>query len=80
MNAYEVMLEVDGRGVTRTEWANTATDAFQMALMNASAAQMGMAKKIRFVHIGPPQVEVFVAQQELLRLIEAATKAATAEP
>lgn len=69
------MLDVDGRGVTRTEWAKDAVDAVRMACMNHAAAEHG-AKNVRLVHVGPPQAEVLAAQQELMAGISAAAKLA----
>lgn len=71
MNAYEIMLEVDGLAVVRTEWAHSAMDAFQMAFINAQADSGGQAKSIRVTHIGPPLAEVLRAQAALAKQIEA---------
>jgi hypothetical protein len=80
MNAYEIMLDIGGEAVTRTEWAYSAMDAAQIAIMNAAAAEMGVSRKIRFMHIGPPMAEIVRAQEELAKAVVAATDAATTVP
>jgi hypothetical protein len=74
VNAYEISLEVDGRAITRTEWATSAMDAFQMALLNQSAAELGMAKQIKCLHIGPPMAEVLLAERKLMEDLAAITE------
>lgn len=76
MNQYEIMLEVDGKAVVRTEWAIGAQDAVVMAIVNAGA-DSGQPGKVRVVHVGPPQAEILRAQQQLSKDIDAAARLAT---
>lgn len=75
MNAYEVMLEVDGKAVVRTEWAVGAQDAVVMAIVNAWA-DSGKPGNVRVTHVGPPMAEVLRAQSALAKEIAAAVKGA----
>lgn len=76
MNQYEIMLDVDGKSIVRTEWAVGAQDAVVMAIVNAGA-ESGTPGKVRVMHVGPPQAEVLRAQEQLSKQLEAATRLAT---
>lgn len=75
MNPYEIMLDVDGKSVVRTEWAVGAQDAVVMAIVNAGA-DSGTPGKVRVMHIGPPQADVLRAQDQLSKQLKDATRLA----